>query len=187
MQRWTALAFLATVLGASAAIVLVTRQNGEALALGSASALPSVSAPRFAPVPVPADGAGGAGEEVEPTSSEVPPSSSNDASAPSLPAGAPKLVSFGVVLVTYRGAQGARADARSKEVARTVAEDVAEKAKTDFAAAMKLGDIGFDDAGEMPRGVLEPGPEAALFALAAGEVSPPVDSPRGYYVFKRIE
>jgi len=39
----------------------------------------------------------------------------------------------------------------------------------------------------MPRGILEPGPEFVLFNLRVGEVSDPVDSPRGYYVFKRTE
>ena len=53
--------------------------------------------------------------------------------------------------------------------------------------ARDLGDLGFEDAGEMPREVLEREVEAVLFSLKPGEVSAPVDSPRGYYVFRRIE
>jgi hypothetical protein len=186
MQRWTALAFLATVLGALAAIMLGGhgRATDVALSASPASAWPSPSmAPQRIDSPDPA--ADAAPPDLSPGDLVAAPPV--DPSSAPLPAGAPKVVSFGVVLVAYKGAQGASAGARSKDEALRVAEDAASKAKTDFAAAVKLGDLGFDDAGEMPRGVLEPAAEAALFNLAPGEVSAPVDSPRGYYVFKRIE
>ena len=68
-----------------------------------------------------------------------------------------------------------------------LADKLAKEAKEDFAAAAKQADVGLDNAGEMRRGVLEPGPEYTLFNLAVGDVGGPVDSPRGFYVFKRIE
>ena len=39
----------------------------------------------------------------------------------------------------------------------------------------------------IPRGNLEPGPDFVLFSLAKGATSDPVDSPRGFLIFKRIE
>lgn len=115
--------------------------------------------------------------------------------APALPADAPKSVVFGVVLVTYRGAQGppgaARvpATARSREAALTMAKELAELAKTDFKAAVGKGDKpgSMDNAGRIPRGVLEPAPEYVLFSLPKGGVSEPVDTPRGYWIVQRIE
>jgi parvulin-like peptidyl-prolyl isomerase len=115
--------------------------------------------------------------------------------APALPADAPKSVVFGVVLVTYRGAQGppgaARvpATARSREAALEMAKQLAELAKTDFKAAVGKGDKpgSMDNAGRIPRGVLEPAPEYVLFSLPKGGVSEPVDTPRGYWIVQRIE
>jgi len=109
------------------------------------------------------------------------------ASAVPLAASAPKQVTFGVGLVTYRGAQGAGPVTRTRDEALALAEKISEAAKGDFPAAIKKADVALENAGLMPRGVLEPGPEQALFGLAVGDVSKPVDSPRGYYVFKRID
>jgi hypothetical protein len=114
---------------------------------------------------------------------------------PALPADAPKSVVFGVVLVTYRGAQGPPgapripATVRSREAALTLAKELAELAKTDFKAAVAKGDKpgSMENAGRLPRGVLEPAPEYVLFSLAKGAVSEPVDTPRGYWVVQRIE
>lgn len=105
-----------------------------------------------------------------------------------LPSGSPKMVRFGVILVQYRGAQAAPATARSKEEALAVARTLAEAARTDFRAQVSKGDPGsMDDAGRIPRGVLEPAAEYALFTLSAGGVSDPVDTPRGYWIVKRLE
>jgi parvulin-like peptidyl-prolyl isomerase len=107
---------------------------------------------------------------------------------PPLPDDAPMTVGFGVVLVTYRGAEGASADARSKEAAKTLAKDLAARAMKDFAEAVKKGDRGsVDDAGTMPRGVLDAAAEYALFTLKTGDVyAEPLDTARGYWVVRRL-
>jgi hypothetical protein len=105
-----------------------------------------------------------------------------------LPSGSPKMVRFGVILVQYRGAQAAPPSARSKDEALALARTLAEAARTDFKAQVSKGDPGsMDDAGRIPRGVLEPAIEYALFTLGAGGVSEPLDTPRGYWIVKRIE
>jgi hypothetical protein len=57
----------------------------------------------------------------------------------------------------------------------------------DFDEAVKKGDHGsMADAGSIPRGVLEPALEYALFTLKKGEVyGEPLDAPRGYWVIRR--
>jgi hypothetical protein len=100
----------------------------------------------------------------------------------------PARVHFGVVLVTYAGAQGAPEHARSAHEARDIANKLAVDAKTDFHGAVVRGDSGsIDDAGSMPRGVLEPAVEYVLFTLPVGGVSDPLDTPRGYWIVKRTE
>jgi hypothetical protein len=108
---------------------------------------------------------------------------------PALGAKAPKKVRFGVILVAYEGAQGASAHGpRSKHDALAMAEALAEDAKTDFKGAVQRGDNGSsDDMGTVPRGVLEGAPEAVLFALPPGGTSGVVDTPRGYWIVKRLE
>jgi hypothetical protein len=105
-----------------------------------------------------------------------------------LPQGSPKSIHFGVILVQYRGAQAAPASSRSKEEAASMARTLAEGAKSDFKAQVAKGDPGStDDAGRMPRGVLEPTTEFALFTLPPGGVSDPIDTPRGFWIVRRIE
>lgn len=107
---------------------------------------------------------------------------------PALAGEAPKTVTFGVILVTYRGAQGAPPTARTKDEALTLAKQLAEEAKTDFKATVQKGDKGsVENAGRMPRGMLEAAPEFTLFSLAKGAVSDPVDTPRGFWIMQRIE
>jgi hypothetical protein len=99
-----------------------------------------------------------------------------------------RSVRFGVVLVQFAGAQGAAAGARSKADAARIAQELAEGAKTDFRAAVKRGDPGStDDAGRISRGVLEAESEAVLFALPVGDVGGPMETPRGYWIVKRLE
>lgn len=109
--------------------------------------------------------------------------------APELPESAPSLVRFGVIQFAYQGSQFAAPGARSKDDAKKRALKAIEEAKTDFAAAAAKGDRGSTaDAGRMPRGILEPAPEYVLFTLAKGQLyDQPVDTPRGYWVLRRID
>jgi hypothetical protein len=108
---------------------------------------------------------------------------------PELPASAPARVGFGAAVFTYRGAQGAPADARTREEAKKRAIEAIELASKDFAAAVAKGDRGSTtDAGRLPRGVIEPPIEYVLFTLEKGKVHPePVDTPKGYWVVRRNE
>lgn len=106
-----------------------------------------------------------------------------------MPSGAPATVSFGVVLFTYQGVQFAPPGARSKAEALEKAKAAVEEAKKDFAEAVKKGDRGSTaDAGRIPRGVLEADLELVLFSLDKGGVHPePIDTPRGFWVVRRVE
>jgi parvulin-like peptidyl-prolyl isomerase len=109
-------------------------------------------------------------------------------SAADLPDDAPKTVGVGVVLVTYRGAEGAPSDARTKDAALAKAKELAAEATKGFADAVKKGDRGSaEDVGTMPRGVLDPKVEYALFTLKKGDVyAEPLDTPRGFWIVKRL-
>lgn len=198
MHRSAALFFVALV-AAVAALVIALRPSppllSSAKADGSSSGKEVVilapSTPLLAPAPT-LDSSGLDSAWAPPT---APTGTGGNADAgktledgrpvPPLEAHAPKSVSFGVILVTYRGAEQAPRDARSKEDALALATKLVALAKTDFAAAVEKADWGAVDAGTLEQGVLEPGPERVLFGLAAGEVGGPVDSPRGYCIFKR--
>jgi hypothetical protein len=128
---------------------------------------------------------GGAGGTM-PDGSPVPP----------LPLGVPHQVRFGVVLVSYAGAQpsaagGGRPQTRSKADARALADKLFATAVQDFHAAVQQGDPGSaDDLGHVKLGVLEPAPEYVLFTLAADggvAVGGPIDTPRGYWIVKRLD
>jgi len=109
-------------------------------------------------------------------------------SVPPLPASAPRHVRIGVVLVTFQGAQGAPPTARSKEDARALADRLAADGKTDFRAAVQRGDAGSsEDIGRIPRGILEPLAEYAVFTLSPGSVSDVIETPRGFWIAKRID
>lgn len=101
---------------------------------------------------------------------------------------APRSVKIGVVLVAFAGAEGAAANARSKKDALVIAERLSAEAKTDFPHAVSAGDSGSaGDIGRLPRGVLDPRTEVAVFNLAAGDVSEVLETPRGYWIVKRLE
>ena len=80
--------------------------------------------------------------------------------------------------------------ARRPEADRRQADffiDVAELAKTDFAAAVKGGDQGSAlDIGAVHRGILEPGTQYVVFTLPPGSVSEVLDTPRGFWIVRRI-
>lgn len=106
-----------------------------------------------------------------------------------LPKDAPKEVRFGVILVQYRGAEQAPGNAPAKEAALAKANGLVAEARQSFDEAVKKGDRGSTaDAGTMPRGVLEPALEYALFTLKRGEVyGSPLDTPRGFWILRRNE
>ncbi len=106
---------------------------------------------------------------------------------PELPADAPARASFGVVVIAYRGAESAPNDALEKTAALARAKSLVADAKSNFSEAVKKGDRGsMDDAGSVPRGVMEPSVEYVIFTLKKGEVyGEPVDTPRGYWIIKR--
>jgi hypothetical protein len=111
---------------------------------------------------------------------------------PPLPTSAPRQVRFGVVLVSYTGAEpegsGGRAVTRSRADAKVLAEKLAAAAPQDFHAAVQQGDPGSaDDIGTVQVGILEPAAEYVLFTLPVGGIGGPVDTPRGYWVVKRLE
>jgi hypothetical protein len=112
---------------------------------------------------------------------------------PLLPLNVPRQVRFGVVLVSYAGAQpsaaeGSRPPTRSKADAKALADKLALTAGQEFHAAVQQGDAGSsDDVGHVKLGVLEPAPEYLLFTLAVDGVAGPIDTPRGYWIVKRLE
>jgi hypothetical protein len=111
---------------------------------------------------------------------------------PPLPLNVPREVRFGVILVSYEGAQPSastgRPSPRSRADARVLAEKLLAGAQQDFHAALQQGDPGsMDDAGHMKLGILEPAPEYVLFALPVDGVGGPVETPRGFWIVKRLE
>jgi hypothetical protein len=108
---------------------------------------------------------------------------------PNLPDSAPKNVTFGVVLFSYAGAQGAGPQAPSRSAALERAQAAMSQATTDFSEAVKKGDTGsVANAGRISRGILEPTLEYVLFTLKKGDVFPePLDTPRGYWILRRID
>jgi hypothetical protein len=110
---------------------------------------------------------------------------------PPLPTSAPRQVRFGIVLVSYAGAEpeasGARPVTRSRADAKALAEKLAAAAPQDFHAAVQQGDPGSsDDIGTVKLGILEPAAEYVLFTLPVGGIGGPVDTPRGYWIVKRL-
>lgn len=102
--------------------------------------------------------------------------------------GGPRSLKLGVILVNYAGAEGAPTNARSKRDAQAIAGKLAEDAKADFKKALAGGDSGsMEDIGRVPRGVLDPRTEAQVWNLAVGQISDVLDTPRGYWIVKRIE
>lgn len=193
MQRWTALLYSIFLVGAVALVVLGAgdkRRGGTEPAAAVADAGADAEE-----TDAPQEGGEGDGPE---RGAETPivPTAIVDAGGtllsgerpPALASDAPKRVRFGVVLVQYRGAQGAPPTSRSRDAALTLAKQIAEEARTDFKAAVAKGDKGStEDLGFMPRGILEPAPEFELFSLPKGGIGGPVDTPRGYWVVRRID
>jgi len=189
MQRTTAVTVgLLVVLGVVLVLVLgrgSSRPAAKAASAATASAPPSASA--SAPTPTLASAAPSEDERAPTSGSEGFDTLPDGRKVPELPASAPKSVGFGVVLISYDGAQSAPKDSPSKADAKQKAIRLLEEAKQDFVAAVARGDRGSTaDAGHVPRGVLEPAVEYPLFLLEKGAVHPePIDTPRGYWIVRR--
>jgi hypothetical protein len=126
------------------------------------------------------------------TDGGVDPALPEATSVPPLPMDAPRQVRFGVVLVSYTGAQpsasGGRPAIRSRAEAKELAARLVVTAQHDFHAAVQQGDPGSsDDVGTVRTAILEPAPEYVLFTLPVDSVGGPIDTPRGYWIVKRLE
>lgn len=126
---------------------------------------------------------------VSPTDPDPQATAPGPSAAVDLPKDAPKEVRFGVILVQYRGAEQAPGNALTKDAALAKANGLVAEARQSFDEAVKKGDRGSTaDAGTMPRGVLEPTLEYALFTLKKGEVyGSPLDTARGFWILRRNE
>lgn len=106
----------------------------------------------------------------------------------SSPDASTRFVRMGVVLVQFAGAQGAAPNARPKAAALDLARKLADEAKSDFHQAVTHGDPGSaDDIGRIARGILEAPVEGLVFSMAPGQTSEPLETPRGYWVVKRLQ
>jgi hypothetical protein len=196
MQRTTSVTVgLLAVAALIAALVLALRpkRTPEPTPGPKPTAVASVSA---SPAPLPSASAAAKAGAVDEAAASAEPGVADGfetfpdgGKVPELPASAPARVGFGAVVFTYRGAQGAPADAPAKEEAKKRAVEAIELASKDFSAAVAKGDRGSTtDAGRVPRGVIEPPIEYVLFTLEKGKVHPePVDTPKGYWVVRRNE
>ncbi len=164
-------------------VVAAADAAADADAGGSTTTSPDAAPPDLDAGPATEDGG-----EAEPTASDAGTTLLDGEAPLALPGDAPKTVTFGVILVMYKGAQGAPTSARTRDEALALAKTLAEEAKADFKATVQKGDKGsMENAGRMPRGMLEPAPESVLFGLAKGAVSDPVETPRGFWIMQRIE
>jgi hypothetical protein len=185
MQKWKSVVFL-TFLALAGLVVGIGRvaKNQKASGMAAPSTTASASAPKSAGV------APAAEQELPPPgeASAAPNSSSEPLAGNALPANAPNDVVFGAILITYEGAQGASSKARPKQAALELAQRILATAQASFEDAVKMGDPGsMANAGTMRRGILEPNVERALFTLDKGAVfSEPLETPRGYWVMRRI-
>lgn len=191
MHRWTSLVFGLLFVAAMVGLVLASRTEvpaGSEYTAASASVSASAAAPAASENPVTVD-AGPSVYEADSAASSAFATLADGGPIPNLPDDAPKQVRLGIILFQYRGAEGAPGSARDKQAARAKAEAAVELAKKDFDEAVKLGDPGsLADAGNLPRSVLEPLLEYTVFTLDVGAMHPkPLDTPRGYWIVRRIK
>jgi hypothetical protein len=184
VQRWSSILVGAVVVVLVSYLTLLETKHPKARA---ESVAPSASSAEAAK-PVASASAATPSAEPEPDAGLALgfPSFFGDGGA--LPHGAPRTVHLGVVLVQYVGAEGASSTARNKREALEHAQKLLDGAKSDFKKAVKEGDSGSsEDIGRIPRGVLDPRTEMAVFSLGAGDVSDVLETPKGYWIVKRIE
>ena len=200
MKRVTPIVFVLLLIG-GIGLLMAARADHRAAALRASSASASARAggparehgPAAGDTTCPLDldepsGLGSSRVALDETNADAGGVLPDGGSVPDLEGESPKSVVFGIVLVQYADAQQAPPGTRSRADAEKLAAELAQLGKTDFKAAVDKGDPGSTvNAGRMFRGVLEPAPEYVLFKLGKNEVSDPVDTPRGFWVVKRIE
>jgi hypothetical protein len=187
MQRAVPVLFIALVLLAIA-YVFVHAERPAAAPLAAASSSAEAAAGSTGPI------ASASTTSPEGDAGVAPPSQTElervlqGGSVPPLPNNAPASVDLAVILFTHQDAQFAGKKARSKSEALRLAKELLPEAVGNFAEAVKKGDPGStNDAGSVPRGVLEPGLQYVVYTLEKGQVFPePVDTPRGYWIVKRL-
>jgi hypothetical protein len=186
-QRWASILVGAAVIGLVAYLTLESRDAAPVKKDTTSTTPTAPSADAGAPVAAPPADAGTPEPELDVDGGLfLPTLSLGDAGV--MPSGAPRSVKIGVVLVSFAGAEGAPPNARSKKDAQAIAERLGADARTDFHRAVTGGDPGSsDDIGRLPRGVLDPRTEIAVFGLGSGEVSDVLETPRGYWIVKRID
>jgi hypothetical protein len=184
MQRGTSFAFGLLFAAAVVVVVLQARMPPASRDPGRTGAEPALQPASSATEPTSSGPEADAALGAEAADAAT---AATDGELLDLPPGAPKSVGFGVVLVTFAGVQFAPERPRTKQQAKELAEQLLELAKQDFPAAVKKGDRGSTtDAGHIPRGVLEPVVEHALFSLEKGAVhDKPLDTPRGFWIVRR--
>ena len=197
MQRWTAFVFAALTVAFGSALFMGRGTTVKEPVGPDAGADAAIDAAVAVPSAADAGEVADAGDSAEePAGADPQLSGASDAgtrlltgeAAPPLAGDVPKSIVFGVILVTYKGAQGAPPGARSRDEALELAKQLAVDAKQDFKATVARGDKGsMENAGRMPRGMIEPAPEFVLFSLPKDGVSDPVDTPRGFWIVRRIE
>ncbi len=179
MDRWSSWTLSVLLLATVAIVVLAARAPREAVVATSGTATASGA---------PVSSAEPAAARDEPDRGPGAMPSAVASATPALPPDAPPAVRIGVIQFSYRGAELAGATAPTREIARERARQALEVARQDFAKAVPLGDAASGaDLGTIPRGVLEPSVEYAVFTLAPGEVAAePLDTPRGFWVVRRL-
>lgn len=184
-QRWASILVGAAII-AIVGYLTMEAQNNRPIKKDAVSASEATTTDAGAPPAESADAASPEPDVDVDAGLFLPTLSLGDAGV--MPSGAPRSVKIGVVLVSFAGAEGAPPTARSKNEAQAIAERLGADARSDFHRAVTGGDPGSaDDIGRLPRGVLDPRTEIAVFGLTPGEVSDVLETPRGYWIVKRID
>lgn len=140
------------------------------------------------PAPLAPDGLSVEANAAQTDAQAEPPSPPLAGDGGGLSADAPRAIRIGVVLVHFAGAEGAPTNARTRVEAAARAERLAELARTDFHRAVQEGDPGSqDDVGLISRGILAEATELRLFTLPPGSTSGVIETPRGFWIARRIE
>lgn len=107
---------------------------------------------------------------------------------PALSPSTPERIKLGIAIFRYKGTQGSSDSTRSRDAALALAQEAVKTGQEDFANAVKKGDRGSsDNIGWIDQRILERAVEYAVFSLEKGEISSePIDTPRGFWVAKRL-